>query len=132
MAKLVVVGGSGKVAKLFSSLASKHFTITSLVRSRDHFDAIKQAGATPEILDIENAGVDELKRAFEGAQGVLFAAGAGGKGGKERTKKVDEEGAIKVSVDWRAELRQVGVAVGGLTELESRALASQGLDRKLT
>lgn len=28
----------------------------------------------------------------------MFAAGAGGKGGKERTKKVDEEGAIKVSL----------------------------------
>ncbi|GAA5975539.1 hypothetical protein JCM10908_005195 [Rhodotorula pacifica] len=102
MFKIVIVGGSGKIAKLFSRLAtstsstSSPYSITSLVRSRDHFDAISQVGATPQLLDIESAQVDELKKAFEGAQGVLFAAGAGGKGPKERTRKVDEEGAIKV------------------------------------
>ncbi|GAA5869619.1 hypothetical protein JCM3774_005495 [Rhodotorula dairenensis] len=98
-AKIVIVGGSGKIAKLFSRLATTsalQFTLTSLVRSRDHFDAISHAGATPLLLDIESAPVDELKQAFQGADGVLFAAGAGGKGGKDRTRKVDQEGAIKV------------------------------------
>ncbi|GAA5961379.1 hypothetical protein JCM8115_003425 [Rhodotorula mucilaginosa] len=98
MSKIVIVGGSGKIAKLFSRLATSKTgaQITSLVRSRDHFDAISETGATPQLLDIESAKVEELQQAFEGAQGVLFAAGAGGKGPKERTRKVDEEGAIKV------------------------------------
>lgn len=99
MSKIVIVGGSGKIAKLFSRLATSKTgaQITSLVRSRDHFDAMSQTGATPQLLDIESAKVEELQQAFEGAQGVLFAAGAGGKGPKERTRKVDEEGAIKAS-----------------------------------
>ncbi|GAA5834862.1 hypothetical protein JCM5353_004904 [Sporobolomyces roseus] len=94
--RIVVVGGHGKVALHFARLASHSYSVTSLVRSEDHFQDIKQTGATPKLLSLEDASVDELKDAFDGAKGVLFAAGAGGKGGKERTKKVDEEGAIKV------------------------------------
>jgi len=94
--RLVVVGGSGRVALLFSQKASSLFSITSLVRSKDHFDAITKTGANPKLLSLEDASVDELARDFEGADAVLFAAGAGGKGGKERTVKVDQEGAIKV------------------------------------
>lgn len=101
MANLVIVGGSGKVAKLFSQLAvPAGYAVTSLVRSRDHFDAIKQTGATPALLDLESAGVTQLAETLKEADGVLFAAGAGGKGGKERTKAVDEDGAIKVSTHW--------------------------------
>lgn len=48
------------------------------------------------MLSLEEASVSQLSQTFKGAQGVLFAAGAGGKGGKERTVKVDQEGAIKV------------------------------------
>jgi len=118
--RIVVVGGHGKASPLlfslflvplradvskslpqvalhFARLASPSYSVTSLVRSEDHFQDIKQTGATPKLLSLEDASVDELKNAFDGAKGVLFAAGAGGKGGKERTKKVDEEGAIKVS-----------------------------------
>ncbi|BGP14805.1 hypothetical protein JCM10213_001827 [Rhodosporidiobolus nylandii] len=94
--RIVVVGGSGKVALHFARLAASHFSLTSLVRSSDRFDAIEATGATPKLLSLEDASVKELAKVFEGAQGVLFSAGAGGKGGKERTKKVDEEGAIKV------------------------------------
>lgn len=67
------------------------------MRSEDHFEDNRRAGgAEPKLVSLEDASVEELKLAFEGANGVLFAAGAGGKGGKERTVKVDQEGAIKV------------------------------------
>ncbi|GAA5909452.1 uncharacterized protein JCM6883_003949 [Sporobolomyces salmoneus] len=94
--RIVVVGGHGKVALHFARLASSSFSITSLVRSESHFDDIRQTGASPKLLSLEDASVAELQQAFSGAQGVLFTAGAGGKGGKERTVKVDQEGAIKV------------------------------------
>lgn len=87
---------SSQVALHFARLASSSFSITSLVRSESHFDDIRQTGASPKLLSLEDASVAELQQAFSGAQGVLFTAGAGGKGGKERTVKVDQEGAIKV------------------------------------
>ena len=94
--RLVIVGGSGRVAVKFSQAASPYFHIESLVRNKDHFDAISKTGANPKLLSLEDASVDELAGDFNGADAVLFAAGAGGKGGKERTVKVDQEGAIKV------------------------------------
>ncbi|GEM06635.1 sulfate permease [Rhodotorula toruloides] len=94
--RIVVVGGSGKVALRFTQLARTTYTISSLVRNESHFGAIQGAGGTPRLLSIEDATVGDLKSEFDGARGVLFAAGAGGKGGKDRTRKVDEEGAIKV------------------------------------
>jgi hypothetical protein len=113
--RIVVVGGHGKVSPplaffsrffthlfhpqislLFAKLASSSFSVTSLIRDSAQNGDIEAVGATPRLLSIEDASVKELAEAFKGAQGVLFSAGAGGKGGKERTKKVDEEGAIKV------------------------------------
>lgn len=96
--RIVVVGGSGKVALAFTRLAHRQqrYAVSSLVRNEAHFDAIRDAGGAPRLLSIEDATVGDLKSEFEGVQGVLFAAGAGGKGPKERTSKVDEEGAIKV------------------------------------
>lgn len=61
-------------------------------------DELSKIGATPEILDIETADVPQLTSLLKHhkADGVLFAAGAGGKGDPSRTRKVDYEGAVKV------------------------------------
>lgn len=40
--------------------------------------------------------MDDFSNAFKGFDVVYFSAGAGGKGGEERTKKVDYEGALKI------------------------------------
>lgn len=113
--RVVVVGGHGKassallpqlehiltlsssqVALHFARLAAPTYQVTSLVRTRDQYDDITAAGATPSLLSLEESDVQALTSAFEGARAVLFAAGAGGKAGPERTKAVDFEGAVKV------------------------------------
>lgn len=50
------------------------------------------------MLSLEDASVHEVSKAIEEVEAdvVYFAAGAGGKGGEERTKAVDYEGAVKV------------------------------------
>ncbi|KAF8154274.1 NADH(P)-binding-domain-containing protein [Crassisporium funariophilum] len=52
--------------------------------------------ATPLLLSLEDASAQQLSDAFTSQDVVYFSAGAGGKGGEERTKKVDYEGAVKV------------------------------------
>jgi hypothetical protein len=54
------------------------------------------AGAKPFVLSLEDDSVEKFAELFEGYDVVYFCAGAGGKGGEERTKKVDYEGALKV------------------------------------
>lgn len=48
------------------------------------------------ILSLEDTPTSEFSKAFTGFDVVYFCAGAGGKGGEERTRKVDYEGAVKV------------------------------------
>ncbi|KAI0263225.1 hypothetical protein BC834DRAFT_827793, partial [Gloeopeniophorella convolvens] len=50
---------------------------------------------TPLILSLEDSPVSAFAEAFTGADVVVLAAGAGRKGGAERTRAVDYEGAIK-------------------------------------
>lgn len=82
--RIVVVGGHGKIALLFAQRASSMYAVQSLVRSKDHFDDIRATGASPVLLSLEDASVQQLSDAFDGAEGVLFSAGAGGKGGADR------------------------------------------------
>lgn len=94
--QLISLSPHQQVALQFARLASKSYTITSLVRSQDHFSDITAVGATPKLLSLEDATSESLTKLFEGVTGVLFSAGAGGKGGPERTRAVDFDGAVKV------------------------------------
>jgi hypothetical protein len=71
-------------------------SVTSIIRDPAHEQDIKVASATPLLLSLEASSIAELTTAFEQSDVVYFSAGAGGKGGEERTKKVDYEGALKV------------------------------------
>ena len=48
------------------------------------------------MISLEDDPKEKFAEVFEGSDIVYFSAGAGGKGGPERTKKVDYEGALKV------------------------------------
>jgi len=67
-----------------------------VIRTPDYEDEIKSLSADPVLLSLEDSPVADFSTAFEGQDVVYFAAGAGGKGGEERTKRVDYEGAVKV------------------------------------
>jgi nucleoside-diphosphate-sugar epimerase len=59
---------------------------------------LKEIGAKPERLSLEDTDVPEITKLLTSNKpdGILFAAGAGGKGDPGRTRKVDFEGAVKV------------------------------------
>ncbi|OSM42544.1 SDR family oxidoreductase [Nesterenkonia sp. PF2B19] len=93
--RVVILGGHGKVAMLAApKLVSAGWSVDSLIRNPDHRDDVAATGATPVVLDIENADVDQLAEAFDGADAVVFSAGAGG-GNPARTRAVDLEAAVR-------------------------------------
>ncbi|KAF9449696.1 NAD(P)-binding protein [Macrolepiota fuliginosa MF-IS2] len=94
--KVTIVGGHGNVSLRLARLLSPNHTVTSIIRSLEHVNDIKATGATPLLLSLEDSSIADFATAFDGQQVVYFSAGAGGKGGEERTKKVDYEGALKV------------------------------------
>jgi nucleoside-diphosphate-sugar epimerase len=97
-ARYVLVGGHGKVSLHITRLATgppHNFQIDSIHRSPSHDEDIRAAGGNPIHLDIEKSSVADFTNAFKGSDGIIWSAGAGGKGGKERTWAVDYEGCVK-------------------------------------
>ena len=85
-----------QVSLRLAKLIGPSNSVKSIIRTEAHIPDIKAASAHPLLLSLEDAPVADFTRVFEGVDVVYFSAGAGGKGGPERTKKVDYEGAVKV------------------------------------
>ena len=96
MSRIVMIGGHGKVALLAAPLlVEAGHEVVSLIRNPDHSADVAATGATPLVLSVEEDDVAELTRVFAGADAIVWSAGAGGKGGPERTDAVDRAAAIR-------------------------------------
>ncbi|CAD6885267.1 unnamed protein product [Tilletia controversa] len=96
--RIFVFGGHGRVALRFieSAIQAGHHIRTTIRDASQKPDFPAQCETVVEsIEDHDESHFASVLREYK-PNVVLFAAGAGGKGGPERTRKVDEEGAIKV------------------------------------
>lgn len=101
--RIAIVGGHGKVAlHLHPLLAAAGHTPLALVRSEGYRAELEGLGAEVGLLDIENQDVDAFAAAFAGCDAVVFAAGGGPDGNKERKRTVDLEGSTKSIAGARA------------------------------
>ncbi len=98
MHSVFIVGGSGKVARsLARQLAERGHQPRSLYRHAEQAEGLKALGATPvagNLLDLDTAALAQL---MAGSDSVVFAAGAGGKGGAQMTDAIDGQG-LELSV----------------------------------
>ena len=94
---VVVAGAHGKIAlRLTRLLAAEGDRVTGLIRNPDHATEVSQAGASAVLCDLEQATVEEIAMAIDGADAMVFAAGAGPGSGADRKLTVDRDGAIKL------------------------------------
>ena len=92
---VVVAGGHGKVAlQLLRLLAERGDRARGLIRNPVHSADLEAAGAEPVVSDME--AEDDLAPFVEGADAVVFAAGAGPGSGPERKRTVDLGAAVKL------------------------------------
>jgi uncharacterized protein YbjT (DUF2867 family) len=92
---VVVAGGHGKVGiRLLRLLAEHGHRARGLIRNPDHAADLEEVGAEPVLCDIE--ALDDISDCCEGADAVVFAAGAGPGSGAERKRTVDYGGAVKL------------------------------------
>jgi uncharacterized protein YbjT (DUF2867 family) len=98
---VVVAGGHGKIAQhLLRLLAERGDHARGLIRNPDHAADIEALGAEPIECDIEME--EDLAPFVEGADAVVFAAGAGPGSGPERKRTVDFGAAVKLIEGARA------------------------------
>ena len=102
---VVVAGGHGKVAlRLLRRLAERGDRARGLIRNPDHATDLEASGAEPVLCDLEQE--DDLAPHVEGADAIVFAAGAGPGSGPARKQTMDLGGAVKLIDAARA----VGIA----------------------
>jgi uncharacterized protein YbjT (DUF2867 family) len=92
---VVVAGGHGKVGiRLLRLLAERGHRARGLVRNPDHVAELADVGAEAVLCDME--ALDDISGCCQGADAVVFAAGAGPGSGPERKQTVDLDAAVKL------------------------------------
>jgi uncharacterized protein YbjT (DUF2867 family) len=92
---VVVAGGHGQIGlQLLRLLTERGERARGIIRNPDHAADLEAAGAEPVVCDME--AEDDLARFVEGADAVVFAAGAGPGSGPERKRTVDLGAAVKL------------------------------------
>ncbi|MGA8208621.1 MAG: SDR family oxidoreductase [Nocardioidaceae bacterium] len=93
--RVVIAGGHGQIAQqLEKVLDDRGHQPVGIVRNPDHTADLERLGAEAVVLDLEQAGVDELAAVVAGADAVVFAAGGGPDSGIARKETVDKGAAI--------------------------------------
>jgi uncharacterized protein YbjT (DUF2867 family) len=93
MNNVFIVGGAGKIARrLAQQLAARGHQPRSLYRHSPQAEELEALGAIPvagSLLELDASGLAGL---MTGSDIVVFAAGAGGKGGAQMTNAIDGRG----------------------------------------
>ncbi|KAK6438544.1 hypothetical protein LTR95_005258 [Oleoguttula sp. CCFEE 5521] len=100
MPTTLILGGSGKVALHLTRILTQSpysHKVFSLIRSQDKVSQIRSLNAEPLVNSLEDLSASQLADVIKStsASTIVWAAGAGGKGGAERTKTVDRDAAIR-------------------------------------
>jgi uncharacterized protein YbjT (DUF2867 family) len=98
---VVVAGGHGQVAlRLLRLLAERGDRARGLIRNPEHAADLEAVGAEAVLCDLE--AEEDIAPFVEGADAVVFAAGAGPGSGAARKETMDLGGAVKLIEAARA------------------------------
>jgi uncharacterized protein YbjT (DUF2867 family) len=94
---VAIAGGHGQIARHLSGMLSdRGDRVRGLIRNEAQSDDLRAVGATPVVVDLEEASAAEIAEAIKGADAVVFAAGAGPGSGAVRKETVDYAAAVKL------------------------------------
>jgi uncharacterized protein YbjT (DUF2867 family) len=95
--EVIVAGGHGKVAlRALRLLAERGDRARGLIRNPDHAPDLEAVGAEAVLCDLEELEAAQVASQVEGAEAVIFSAGAGPGSGPARKRTVDYGGAVKL------------------------------------
>lgn len=93
--RTVIAGGHGKIGlRLERLLAGRGDEVAGIIRKPEQAGELLAAGAEPVVCDLESASVEDVARHLDGADAVVFAAGAGPGSGAARKETVDRAAAV--------------------------------------
>jgi uncharacterized protein YbjT (DUF2867 family) len=93
--RIVIAGGHGQVAlRLERLVTDAGHTAVGIVRNPDQVEDLRAAGAEALVCDLEEADVGAVAGHLDGADAVVFAAGAGPGSGIPRKTTVDRNASV--------------------------------------
>ena len=93
--RVVIAGGHGKIALLLERmLTQRGDQAVGLIRNPDQVTEVEQTGAEAVVLDLESSSPAGVAAALDGADAVVFAAGAGPGSGATRKDTVDRAASV--------------------------------------
>ena len=93
--RVVIAGGHGQVAlRLERLLTDGGHSAVGIVRNPDHAGDLRAGGAEAVICDLEATDVGTVAGYLDGADAVVFAAGAGPGSGIPRKSTVDRDASV--------------------------------------
>ncbi|MCT2535456.1 SDR family oxidoreductase [Aquibacillus koreensis] len=94
--KILVVGANGQIGKHLVKLIqnSGNHKARAMIRKQEQAAYFEDLGAETTVVDLESS-IDEIAKAADGVDAVVFTAGSGPHTGKDKTIMVDLDGAVK-------------------------------------
>jgi uncharacterized protein YbjT (DUF2867 family) len=93
--KVLVIGANGNTAtRVIRRLAESDHDPIAMIRNPSHRARFDRLGVATVLADLEYP----IDHAVQGCDAILFAAGSGGKTGKDKTVLIDHIGAIRSMV----------------------------------
>ena len=123
-----MAGGHGKIGlRLLRLLHQSGHRGRGLIRSQDQVPALRSAGGEPVVADLESIDVPDLAIAVQGADAIVFAAGAGAGSGEERKRTMDYGGAVKLIEAAQHEKIARYVIVSSMGAADPEAAGAEGV-----
>ncbi|HEX3243714.1 MAG TPA: NAD(P)H-binding protein, partial [Solirubrobacterales bacterium] len=125
---VAIAGGHGKIGLLLGAmLAERGDRVRGLIRNPDQAGDLQDAGIEAVVCDLEGDG--DVAAAIDGADAVVFAAGAGPGSGEERKRTMDLGGAVKLIDACQMEGIKRYVMVSAMGARDPAASGSDGVFR---
>lgn len=93
---VLVVGANGQIGRQLVTMLheSSEHSVRAFVRGEEQVNDFKQRGIEAVLGNLEGT-VDEIAKAAEGCDAIVFTAGSGGHTGFDKTLLIDLDGAVK-------------------------------------
>lgn len=93
--RVIIAGGHGNIARILERmLTQRGDPVAGIIRNPAHSGDLEQDGVEPVLLDMEAASAEDVAAHLDGADAVVFAAGAGPGSGAIRKETVDRAAAV--------------------------------------
>ncbi|WP_409252807.1 SDR family oxidoreductase [Bacillus sp. SCS-153A] len=94
--KILVVGANGQIGKQLVGIIqnSGSHTARAMIRKQEQVSHFESLGAETAVVNLEGE-VEDIAKAAEGVDAIVFTAGSGPHTGADKTLMIDLDGAVK-------------------------------------